>query len=210
MPSRAASRAEQRRRARRTTPTTGRRVRERWWWIGAVVLGSILLLGLYLLTRPAAAPTGSKPPGTETFTEKDRKHVAGAVRYDRTPPAGGDHAQVWLNCGVYDAPVPNENAVHSLEHGAVWITYRPDLPPGDVQALRTLAVSKYDGADRYVVLSPFPGLPAPLVATAWGNQLRLEHASDPRLGSFIDYFRQGPQDLEQGASCSGGAGTPSA
>ena len=39
---------------------------------------------------------------------------------------GGEHFAAWLDCGVYDAPVPDEVAVHDLEHGAVWITYDAD------------------------------------------------------------------------------------
>ncbi len=57
----------------------------------------------------------------------------------------------WLNCGIYDQPVLNENAVHALEHGAVWITYNPDLSADDVQKLRDLMPSSY------IVLSPYPG-----------------------------------------------------
>ena len=115
---------------------------------------------------------------------------------------------MWLNCGIYDQPVPDVNAVHSLEHGAVWITYAPSLAATDVHALGALVASKYDGAQRYVILSPYPGLPAPAVATAWGHQLSLQSPSDPRIGQFIDYFREGPQDLEPGAACSGGVGSP--
>ena len=63
-------------------------------------------------------------------------HVAGPVAYSVTPPVGGDHSPVWLNCGVYDRPVPNERAVHDLEHGAVWVTYRPSLPATEVPSSR--------------------------------------------------------------------------
>jgi hypothetical protein len=69
-------------------------------------------------------------------------------------------------------------------------------------------VSKYRGSSRYVILSPYPGLPSPVVASAWGKQLQLPSVSDPRLGQFIDYFRQGPQTPEPGATCAGGTGTP--
>jgi hypothetical protein len=89
--------------------------------------------------------------------------------------------------------------VHSLEHGAVWITYRPDLPAADVQRLQALA------ADDYMLLSPYPGLPAPVVATAWNHQLPLTGADDPRLPQFIRRFKNNPTTTpEFGATCSGG------
>lgn len=125
-------------------------------------------------------------------------HVTTPVDYSQTPPAGGEHAPVWLNCGVYDKPVPNENAVHALEHGAVWVTYRPDLPQDQVEALRQVV------PDTYAVLSPFPGLKSPVVVSAWGKQLSLTGADDPRLASFVRAYRQGPQTPEPGAACTGG------
>jgi Protein of unknown function (DUF3105) len=155
-----------------------------------------------------AAPATGVPAGTATFPETHRQHVRGAVTYDRTPPAGGPHNPIWLNCGVYAQPVTDVNAVHSLEHGAVWITYLPSLPPAAVSTLRHLARSRYAGADRYVLLSPYPGQPAPVMATAWGNQLAVASASDSRLAAFIERFRQGPQTPEPGAPCSGGVGRP--
>ena len=51
--------------------------------------------------------------------------------YPTSPPAGGAHDAAWLDCGVYDEPIRDENAVHDLEHGTVWISYRPDLDDDD-------------------------------------------------------------------------------
>ena len=151
-----------------------------------------------------AAPSPDSPiEGVQTFGNLARDHVDGRVDYPQTPPVGGPHSSVWLNCGIYDKPAPNENAVHSLEHGAVWITYQPELPAADVQTLRGDA-----RGHAYVILSPYPNLPAPVVASAWGVQLRLSGASDPRLAEFIKYYEQGPQNPEPGAACSGGRGVP--
>ena len=75
---------------------------------------------------------------------------------------GGDHNAVWLNCGIYSAPVANENAVHSMEHGAVWITYPPSLAKDAVDQLTDLVKT-----ENYVVLSPYQNLPSPLVAPKW-------------------------------------------
>ncbi len=174
--------------------------------IGGAVVVVILLVAGFMVLRgrqppPSIADGGRVPPpaGVETFTNLSRDHVDGPVAYEQTPPVGGAHSPVWQNCGYYPAPVGNEHAVHSLEHGAVWITYRPDLPAEQLDLLRSL------GEDRtFILVSPYPDLPSPVVASAWGAQLRLESTDDPRLGEFIRAFRQGPQTPEPGAACIGG------
>ncbi len=184
----------------------GRYIRTRtrgsgWLWGG---LGAVVVAGIVLLTV-----RGTRlPAGTQTFPEPNHQHVTGNVQYDRTPPAGGAHSAVWLNCGIYDQPVPNPNAVHSMEHGAVWVTYQPSLPQAEVSALRGLVRSKYRDAQRYVILSPYPGDPAPIVVSAWGAQLRVQSPSDPHLAQFIGHFAGGDQGGEPGGPCTGGTGTP--
>src|SRR5215217_3837704 len=66
-------------------------------------------------------------PGVEVYANISAAHVQGPIEYPQVPPVGGPHNPIWVNCGVYEQPVPSEMAVHSLEHGAVWITYRLDL-----------------------------------------------------------------------------------
>jgi hypothetical protein len=188
------------------------KIERRTLWIAAI----ILLVSAWLAVRVASHARGSGdgdrgrnlPMATKVFAEPDHDHVEGKVRYDRRPPAGGAHNAIWLNCGVYDYPVRNENAVHSLEHGAVWITYRPSLPPPEVARLRRLVKSSYRGTDRYLILSPYHGLPAPVVASAWGAQLRLERVDDPRLGAFMAHFAGGGQGGEPEGYCTGGTGSP--
>ena len=126
-------------------------------------------------------------------------HLAGPIGYIESPPIGGQHNVVWQNCGVYNVPIHNEHAVHSLEHGAVWITYRPDLAPDQVQMLRALA------SDDFLLLSPYPGLSHPVIASAWNHQLTFERADDPGLPAFIAEYKNNPQTTpEFGASCGGG------
>ncbi len=142
------------------------------------------------------------PAGVRTFSELARNHVEDRVDYDPIPPVGGDHAPVWQNCGFYPAPIVAEMGVHSLEHGAVWVTFRPDLAQDQVSSLRQLAQGQ-----TFVLVSPWEdGLPAPVVASTWGRQLALPSASDRRLEQFIRAFRQGPQSPEPGAPCTGGRG----
>jgi hypothetical protein len=126
-------------------------------------------------------------------------HLAGPIAYKENPPVGGAHNIVWQNCGIYDSPIHNEHAVHSMEHGAVWITYRPDLPSDQVQLLRTVA------SDDFMLLSPYPGLPAAVVASAWNHQLRFDNAADPGLRAFVTQYKSSPTNTpEFGAPCAGG------
>jgi hypothetical protein len=148
------------------------------------------------LQEAAAAPI----EGVREYADLSATHTTEDVAYAQTPPVGGDHHPTWQNCGFYDAPVVEEHAVHSLEHGAVWLTYDPDLPAADVDALRDLA-------DRhtYLLVSPLDGV-AGVVASAWGVQVQLDGADDERLEPFLLAYLQGPQTPEPGAPCSGGVG----
>ncbi len=169
---------------------------------GALLLVGIVAYATYETMQQRTARTASID-GVQLYPAEERGHTDGAVVYDVIPPVGGQHNANWLNCGVYDQPVASENAVHSLEHGAVWITYRPDLPADQVAQLRALV----RGRD-YALLSPYPGLPAPVAASAWGVQLRVDSAGDARLGRFLTKYMQGPQTPEPGAVCYGGVGNP--
>ena len=142
---------------------------------------------------------GGNIEGVKTFDFKGGQHQQGRIDYENVPPAGGTHNPVWQDCGVYDAPIAAEHVVHSLEHGAVWIAYRPDLSEGDVAKLRELV----DGRS-YTLLAPHPDLSAPIVATAWNHQLSVESAGDERLERFVDKYENGSQAPERGATCSGG------
>src|SRR6266568_3020854 len=142
-------------------------------------------------------------------------HVTGPVRYSVTPPAGGSHNAEWMTCGVYDKPVPSERAVHNLEHGAVWITYQPSLPQSEVSQLyaffgrQTVLNPGGAGSSRYIDITPYPGLPSPIVVSSWGFQLRLISPADLRLQQFVGKFRASQQYTpEYGSPCTGGAGTP--
>lgn len=123
------------------------------------------------------------------------------VAYDQTPPMGGPHDQYWATCTgtVYPEPIRSENAVHSLEHGAVWITYDPQKVTGD--EVSTLE-AKVDG-QPYTLMSPYPGLPSPISVQSWGHRLALDDSEDDRLAQFITALRRNPNTHpEAGATCS--------
>jgi len=170
------------------------------WTVGiALVAGGVIfaVVGSLPKSPPAAIE------GVETFSGLSSNHVQGAVKYAQSPPVGGDHSAIPLNCAVYIEPVPNENAVHSLEHGAVWVTYDPQAVTGP--QLDTL---REDIPSTYAILSPYSGLPSPVVASAWGAQLKVASADDPRIKDFIAKYRSAKTAPEPGAPCTGGVDGP--
>jgi hypothetical protein len=175
--------------------------------VGVLVLVAILLFQVYRATRP---PKGGDPhndipqlKATKYYDFVGGDHTSDPVHYQQVPPVGGPHDPVWDDCGVYTSPPRNENAVHDLEHGTVWITYRPGLSVADVDRLQADLGAVKSGK---IMLSPYPGLPAPVVVTVWNAQLDLKGADDPRLPIFIKYYGDGHTAPEAAfASCQGGA-----
>ncbi|KOU55068.1 membrane protein [Streptomyces sp. MMG1533] len=144
--------------------------------------------------------TGSD--GVKTWKGKlSQTHVTKTVKYPTEPPVGGDHNQVWMNCNgdVYTKALNNMNAVHSLEHGAVWVTYTGKASKADVAALAAKVK-----ATPYTLMSPDEDQADPIMLTAWGHQRTVTSADDPNVAKFFEKFVQGEQTPEPGAACTGG------
>jgi hypothetical protein len=131
---------------------------------------------------------------------KAAQHQSGSLKYDQNPPVAGKHNADWQNCmgDVYDAPIASEHAVHSMEHGAVWLVYNPaKVNKEQIEAL----ASKIRGKE-YSLMSPMENLDATVSVQAWGFQLKVNDPSDKRIDEFIKATRKNA-GVEQ-ASCSGG------
>lgn len=169
----------------------------------AAALGLVLALAVAGCTddggaAPAGNDAGEGIEGVESFRIDGHTHIEGPIDYPHTPPAGGDHAAVWANCGFYDEPVPDPYVVHDLEHGVVWLAYSPELELDDVEVIHDLV-----GANDKTIATPYDGLEPgeAVVATAWARQLRLDEVNDPRLAAFVDAYQEGSQSPEAGATC---------
>jgi hypothetical protein len=145
-------------------------------------------------------PAAAAIKGVTYRVEAQHTHVEGTIKYDASPPVGGNHDQYWANCTgtVYSKQIANENAVHMLEHGAVWITYNPDKIKG---AALTKLKTYVQGIDR-MALSPYAGLKTPISMQAWGYQLFLQSPTDPRIAQFIKALKFNPKTTPENASCS--------
>lgn len=210
------------------TPTPGAQKQGAMWMALAVVVVLLLGGGAFFLLRddsdndakpepqaekatstptptptptPTSTPQGAGAAGEKTWPNLSRNHVPGPVSYPMTPPAGGDHDPAWQNCNgdVYSSQIRDENAVHSLEHGAVWVTYNDKAARTDVTALEAKVAKT-----PYTLMSPYKNQSSPITLTAWGHQLDVQNASDPRVDEFLGKYVQGTQTPEPGAACTGG------
>ena len=180
------------------------------WALGGSVTAILLVAGLLYLGFNRSAAASGDISGLVIFPDPGRSHIDGDIPYAQDAPPGGAHNPTWLNCGIYDEPVREENVVHSMEHGAVWLAYQPDLPTTQVDILRTLVQNEQSRLrERMIILAPKPELEDSIVATAWRAQLRLDNASDERLVQFVRRFQRGPYTPEPGADCTfSGIGEP--
>lgn len=190
------------------------RARERRNRIITIALSAVIVVGLvgwgaYYINsanekdEQQAAEAKEPVQGERTWDAEKlgRNHVTGTVKYPMNPPVGGNHHQAWMTCDgtVYTKAIANENAVHSLEHGAVWVTYNDKATEADIKTLSD-KVSK----TPYTLMSPDKTQSGPIMLSAWGKQLSVNKASDPRVEQFLTKYVQGAQTPEPGAACTGG------
>lgn len=188
-----------------------------WGTIAAVLVVLLFagaVFGYFLIKKSdqnalqAFSPSASNQDPSTTISGVVVKTYAGGshvtraqrVAYTQSPPSGGAHDQYWAACNgvVYPSAVRSENMVHSLEHGTVWIAYNPDKVSGS--ALDSLS-ARVTGKP-YTMMSPYPGLDAPISLQSWGHQLKLDDANDPRIDQFIQALRRNQYTHpEVGASC---------
>ncbi|MFE8943581.1 DUF3105 domain-containing protein [Streptomyces sp. NPDC007856] len=184
--------------------------------VAGLVVGGVVLVnsqsGKKKDTASDSKAAGSSGDSGQWTTDKDgvqvwsgklaRTHVQTKVSYPMHPPVGGNHNPVWATCDgtVYTKPLQDENAVHSLEHGAVWVTYTSKASKADVDALAA-KVKK----TPYSLMSPYEDQAAPLILSAWGHQVTVKSAGDPEVDKFFATYVQGKQTPEPGAACTSGA-----
>ncbi|RIK46839.1 MAG: hypothetical protein DCC58_01810 [Chloroflexi bacterium] len=172
---------------------------KRWVLLGVVVLITIAIVNGTMAFLDDGPPT--EVEGVVYYEGLTSSIVDGPIAYDLQPPAGGPHAALIQECGVYRVPVTDENAVASLATGAVWIAYNPGIDRSDIELLEDLALG-----EREVILAPYPGLRAPVVVTSWGAQLVLDDPRDLRVPLFMTIYANSDRAPDAAARCVGGIG----
>lgn len=170
----------------------------------------VLIIFTFMFTACGSGDDVAVEVSTEEMLEEveylvitSREHTDENVDYPTIPPAGGDHLGIWHTCGIYKVELLDEAAVHSLEHGAVWVTYQPEIEKEEIIKLTTM----FSGNPK-ILLSPHSQQSSSIVATAWGRRIELETSDDGILEAFVDFFVDGETAPEAGITCGRGIGRP--
>jgi hypothetical protein len=125
------------------------------------------------------------------------------LTYGTNPPSSGNHYPLWAAYRSYDRAIPRGFWVHSLEHGAVVITYNcPGGCPDEVADVQAFVdgLPTDCGTERRVILTPDPDLDVRFAASAWGWTLRANCFDRGAFSAFFtDHYNHAPE-----AICGGG------
>lgn len=166
--------AKQRERETRIAEASRAKFLRRAIWLGA---GTTLLAasGWYVIVQQQ---NRSDLPG-ESFPSVGREHIgfgdALPQLYSSNPPSSGAHYQDPAAWGIYDYEVNERLLIHNLEHGGIWISYRPTVPDGVVLDLRAI-VAEFDGSK--LVMAPRSANDRDVAVVAWERVFKFDLSGD--------------------------------
>lgn len=176
-----AARNERQAQKAKQAAAAARREKLQKYGFNVALLFGVAIFGWFVF-RP-----GPELEGVERPNNDGRGHVTNAT-YTSAAPTSGPHRAQAPNCGVYTSQVPLDLAVHALEHGTVILWYQPQSPE-----LAEQLIDLTSEWDSHVIISPNPGIDAPVVATAWNRRMTFDEVT-PTVNEFVDVYRnRGPE-----------------
>ncbi len=129
------------------------------------------------------------------FKAQSRDHIKPGDKHDAynsNPPTGGWHYPEPAPTGVYTHEIDDETLIHNLEHGHIWISYKPDLDPAVVQKLKDIAYRFHSK----IIMAPRAKNDSPIALGAWEYLLKLDTYDEAKILGFIKAHRgKGPEDV---------------
>jgi hypothetical protein len=111
----------------------------------------------------------------EIFQDVGREHIplgsAPPSPYNSNPPSSGGHFRSPANWGVYGDEVNDQIFIHNLEHGGVWIAYRPEVSQEVIGALQSI-VDEVGGSK--IVMAPRSTNDTDIAMVAWSRVLKFD------------------------------------
>lgn len=154
--------------------------------IGLIVIG----IALFLILRPDPRSQLNPdldleaiPDNSIAYANQGRDHIEVDDEhnaYNSNPPTSGPHAGA-ITISSYTQQYPDENMIHNLEHGHIWLSYRD---AGDDEAIELLVGLQQQYPDR-VVVTYRPENDNRIAAAAWTRLLTLDELDSEQIEAFI-------------------------
>lgn len=166
------------------------------WAVILIVIGG----GIYWLVKRTGKKVSERKIYAVQIADQGRAHInigQSHPEYNSNPPTSGGHYEEWETKGIYKEQQPNEGLVHNLEHGYIWISYRPDASSKIVKQLED-----FYGIGKKIIIEPRKENDKMIALAAWNWLDKFDPASPEalsdvelkRIQDFIDtYINQGPE-----------------
>lgn len=165
-------------------------------WGLVLILASAAVWGASKLLK--GGPVSTTPINVQFFPAQSHNHIATGEahpNYNSNPPTGGWHYNQPAAAGIYDTELPDEQVVHNLEHGHVWISYRPALDKDSVNKIADIAISY----SSKIIVTPRAKNDSLIAVAAWEHLMKLDSFQGDKILAFIKQFRnKGPEMIPMG------------
>lgn len=159
-------------------------------WIAGIAAAAALLVGggIFLNRRRVENLPGREIP------DQGAEHVAPGHQfsYNSNPPTSGPHFASPAEWGVYKEELPDQTLIHNLEHGGIWISYKPGIPDETREKLEKF----YEAWGRKIIVAPRSANESDVALAAWNrlDAFSVSEFSEERVERFIKAFRnRGPE-----------------
>ncbi len=164
-----------------------------------IIVAIIVALGwLFVRAVQKRIPAGEDLSAAYEIVSRDHIEVGAAHDpYNSNPPTSGPHYVTTAALGFYDLTdeIPaDEYIIHNLEHGEIWITYRPALATSTREALSAF------GNEPLVIVTPRAANDTDIALVAWGRVEKFDLGEAPldleRIKGFIlRHKNRGPEKV---------------
>ena len=156
--------------------------------IGIVGFLAIVGFGVYLASQDGE---NNKQAGVDQSAPLQGEEVAGLTAshidegdsheaYNSNPPTSGAHLATAARWGVYQEALSDEQLVHNLEHGGIWISYK-DIDPETKANIERIGRSNPGS----VIVTPRAQNDSKIAVASWKRLMKLDFYDEQKILDFI-------------------------